>query len=141
MLSQHTNNFATFVSPKVTPGQPAKILVADDEPDILKLIELYLKRVGYAVVLAANGLEALEKAQQENPDLIILDRMMPGMDGLSVCRELRRNSSQVGILMITGLGADDDQRSGLEAGADDYMVKPFALRELVTRVETLLQKT
>ncbi len=116
-----------------------KILLADDEQDILMLVNFHLQRAGYQVILAENGREALEKAQQEKPLLAILDRMMPEMDGVEVCRQLREASPGMYIIMLTALATDDHRIGGLEAGADDYIAKPFNPRELTLKVKAMLR--
>ena len=117
-----------------------KILLADDEQEVLMLVNFHLQRAGYTVVLAENGLEALEIAAQEKPVLAILDRMMPEMDGVEVCRRLREVSPGMYIIMLTAM-ADDEQRiDGLEAGADDYMSKPFNAKELILKVNAMLRR-
>lgn len=115
------------------------ILVVDDEQNIVKLARLYLNRDGYQVEAAYNGAEALEKAKSLRPDLIILDIMMPEMDGLAVCQELRKTSN-VPIIILTARDDDVDRIVGLELGADDYMTKPFNPRELVARVKAVLRR-
>lgn len=119
----------------------AKILVVDDEPDAVELIEFNLKAAGYEVVTAADGEEALKKARSLLPSLIILDLMLPEVDGLEVCKILRRDSrtSAVPIIMLTAKAAEIDRVLGLELGADDYLTKPFSPRELVLRVKRLLR--
>ena len=116
------------------------VLVVDDEKNIVQLARLYLNKEGYEVESAYDGLEALKKAKSVRPDLIILDLMMPEMDGLEVCRELRKTSN-VPIIMLTAKGDDIDRIVGLEIGADDYMTKPFNPRELVARVKAVLRRT
>lgn len=118
---------------------PSRILVVEDEPEISSLIQLELGCEGYEVKVAGNGLDGLREARQWEPDLIILDRMLPGMDGLSVCRRLRR-SSDVPVLMLTVLGEINDRVEGLDAGANDYLVKPFDLDELLARVRVQLRQ-
>lgn len=115
------------------------ILVVDDEQNIVKLARLYLTRDGYHVEAAYDGAEALEKAKALRPDLIILDIMMPEMDGLAVCRELRKTSN-VPIIILTARDDDVDRIVGLELGADDYITKPFNPRELVARVRAVLRR-
>ena len=115
------------------------ILVVDDEQNIVKLARLYLNKDGYQVEAAYDGAEALEKAKSLRPDLIILDIMMPEMDGLAVCRELRKTSN-VPIIILTARDDDVDRIVGLELGADDYMTKPFNPRELVARVRAVLRR-
>ena len=116
------------------------ILVVDDEQNIVKLARLYLNKDGYQVEAAYDGAEALEKAKSLRPDLIILDIMMPEMDGLAVCRELRKTSN-VPIIILTARDDDVDRIVGLELGADDYMTKPFNPRELVARVKAVLRRS
>ncbi len=116
------------------------ILVVDDEQNIVKLARLYLNKDGYQVEAAYNGAEALEKAKSLRPDLIILDIMMPEMDGLAVCQELRKTSN-VPIILLTARDDDIDRVVGLELGADDYVTKPFNPRELVARVKAVLRRT
>lgn len=116
-----------------------KILVVDDEPQILKVLQAYLEKEGYHVVSAMDGLAALEVFNRENPTFVILDLNLPGLDGLEVCREIRRNST-VPILMLTARVEEVDKLIGLELGADDYVVKPFSPREIVARVKTILKR-
>jgi DNA-binding response OmpR family regulator len=115
------------------------VLVADDERNIQELARLYLTNDGFLVETAANGREALEKARAASPNLILLDIMMPEMDGWEVCRELRRESD-VPIIIITARGDDVDKVVGLELGADDYITKPFNPRELIARVKAVLRR-
>ena len=115
------------------------ILVVDDEQNIVKLARLYLNKNGYQVEAAYDGAEALEKAKAIRPDLIILDIMMPEMDGLAVCQELRKTSN-VPIIILTARDDDVDRIVGLELGADDYITKPFNPRELVARVKAVLRR-
>jgi DNA-binding response OmpR family regulator len=119
-----------------------KILVVDDEPDALELIQYNLKTAGFDVVTAADGEEALKKARTSNPALIILDVMLPEVDGLEVCKALRqdRTTAAVPIVMLTAKAAEIDRVLGLELGADDYVTKPFSPRELVLRVKALLRR-
>ena len=115
------------------------ILVVDDEPKIVKLARDYLERSGYRVVTAVNGQTALSIARQEKPDMVVLDLNLPGMDGLDVCRTLRRESD-VPIIMLTARVEETDRLIGLELGADDYITKPFSPRELVARVRAVLRR-
>ncbi len=115
------------------------ILVVDDEKNIVQLARLYLNKEGFRVEAAYDGAQALEKAKILRPDLVILDIMMPEMDGLSVCRELRKTSN-VPIIILTARGDDVDRIVGLELGADDYVTKPFNPRELVARVKAVLRR-
>lgn len=120
-----------------------KILVVDDEPDALELIEFNLKAAGYDVVTAADGNEALKKARLIAPDLILLDLMLPEIDGLEVCKILRRDASTaaIPIIMLTAKAAEIDRILGLELGADDYVTKPFSPRELGLRIKNLMRRT
>ena len=118
----------------------AKILVVDDEPPIVDMLTYNLERANYEVIIARDGEEALKMALQEQPDLIILDLMLPRLDGLEVCRALRRERD-VPIIMLTARDAEVDRVVGLELGADDYVVKPFSVRELMVRVKNVLRRT
>ncbi|MGG0795993.1 response regulator transcription factor [Brevibacillus laterosporus] len=117
-----------------------KILVVDDEENILQVIRAYLERSGYIVYVAETGETALQVHQLLQPDLIILDLMLPDMSGEDICRKLRK-TSDIPILMLTAKSAEDDKINGLLMGADDYVSKPFSPRELVARVITLLRRT
>jgi len=117
----------------------ARILVVDDEPKIVQLVRDYLERAGFAVSTARNGDEALMRARQERPDLIVLDLGLPGFDGLEVTRRLRRDSG-VPIIMLTARDDETDKVVGLELGADDYVTKPFSPRELTARVGAVLRR-
>jgi DNA-binding response OmpR family regulator len=116
------------------------VLVVDDERNIVQLVKLYLTKEGFQVESAANGREALEKIHQVRPNLIVLDLMLPEIDGLEVCRRVRRESD-VPIIMVTARGEDVDRIVGLEIGADDYIAKPFNPRELVARVKAVLRRS
>lgn len=117
-----------------------KILIADDEPNILISLEFLMKREGYAVVLARDGQEALDAITRERPDLVLLDVMMPVKTGFDVCHEVRANDAvrDTRILLLTAKGRDTDVAKGLALGADAYMTKPFSTRELVQKVQALL---
>jgi DNA-binding response OmpR family regulator len=119
----------------------SKVLVVDDEPDAVELVEFNLRKAGLNVVTAEDGLEALTKARAHVPDLILLDVMLPGMDGLEVCRNLRKDpkTASIPIIMLTAKGAELDRVLGLELGAADYVTKPFSPRELMLRVKNLLE--
>jgi two-component system phosphate regulon response regulator PhoB len=119
-----------------------KILVVDDEPEAVELVEFNLKQAGFDVAVAADGAEALKKSRTLMPTLIVLDLMLPEVDGLEVCKMLRRDSStaKVPIIMLTAKAAEIDRILGLELGADDYITKPFSPRELVLRVKRILQR-
>jgi two-component system alkaline phosphatase synthesis response regulator PhoP len=116
-----------------------KVLVVDDDVKTVELVKLYLNRDGYRVLTAYNGLDALQIARESHPDLIVLDLMLPGMNGLDVCRTLRAESD-VPIIMLTALTTDDDRLTGLDLGADDYVTKPFSPRELAARVRAVLRR-
>jgi DNA-binding response OmpR family regulator len=118
---------------------PKKILLVDDEPEILEICGDYLRASSYDVVTARDGAQGLSSARREKPDLIVLDLMMPEMDGLDVCRAIRRESN-VPIIMLTARVEETDKLIGLELGADDYMTKPFSPRELVARVKVVLRR-
>jgi OmpR family response regulator RpaB len=117
-----------------------KILVIDDEASIRQIVETRLKLAGYEVITASDGVEALEQASLHNPSLIVLDVMMPKMDGFEVCRELRKNMTTP-IIMLTAKGDITDRIAALELGADDYVVKPFSPRELEARIKAVLRRT
>jgi DNA-binding response OmpR family regulator len=119
---------------------PQLILVVDDEPKVARLARDYLEKNGFHVLTTADGQSALTIARREKPDLIILDLMLPNIDGREVCRILRRESD-VPIIMLTALLEEIDQVTGLEIGADDYITKPFSVRALVARVRALLRRT
>jgi two-component system alkaline phosphatase synthesis response regulator PhoP len=115
------------------------ILIVDDEARIVKLARDYLEKAGFRVLSAADGVTGLAAARHDRPDLVVLDLMLPGMDGLDVCRSLRRESD-VPIIMLTARVEETDRLIGLELGADDYITKPFSPRELVARVRTVLRR-
>ncbi|MEB3328848.1 MAG: response regulator [Candidatus Sericytochromatia bacterium] len=117
-----------------------KILVIDDEASIRQIVETRLKLAGYEVITASDGVEALEQASIHSPNLIVLDVMMPKMDGFEVCRELRKNMTTP-IIMLTAKGDITDRIAALELGADDYVVKPFSPRELEARIKAVLRRT
>lgn len=120
--------------------QNNKVLVVDDDAHIAELIKLYFEKEGFTVATASNGREAVEKFKSESPAIIILDVMMPEMDGWDVCREIRKTSN-VPIIMLTAKGETFDKVLGLELGADDYMVKPFETKELIARVKAVLRRS
>lgn len=117
-----------------------KILVVDDDKNICELLRLYLEKEGYSVTLAFDGREGLDAFAKASPDLILLDVMMPNMDGWQVCREIRK-TSKCPIIMITAKGETIDKVLGLELGADDYVVKPFDSKEVVARIKAILRRT
>ena len=116
-----------------------RVLVVDDDAKTVELVKLYLTRDGYRVITAYDGTEALRLAREHRPDLIVLDLMLPGMDGLEVCRTLR-NESDVPMIMLTARTTDEDKLTGLGLGADDYVTKPFSPRELAARVRAVLRR-
>ncbi len=116
------------------------VLVVDDEPKLVKVVREYLEHDGYRVVSAGDGLEALERFRSERPDLVVLDLMLPEIDGLEVCRRIRQES-QVPIIMLTARAEEVDELIGLELGADDYVTKPFSPRTLLARVRSVLRRT
>ena len=120
--------------------QNEKILVADDEINIRRILETRLSIRGYKVFLAADGEEAITMFKKERPNLVILDLMLPKIDGYGVCRELRKES-KVPIIMLTALGGISDRVTGLELGADDYVIKPFSPKELEARIRSVLRRT
>ncbi len=119
------------------PGK--KVLVVDDDTKTVELVRLYLNRDGYRVLTAYDGVEALRLAREGHPDLIVLDLMLPGIDGLEICRILR-NESDVPIIMLTARTTDEDKLTGLDTGADDYITKPFSPRELAARIRAVLRR-
>jgi len=116
-----------------------RVLVVDDDAKTVELVKLYLKRDGYKVLTAYDGVEALRLARESHPDIIVLDLMLPGMDGLEVCRTLREESD-IPIIMLTAKSTDQDKITGLASGADDYVTKPFSPRELAARVRAVLRR-
>ena len=118
-----------------------QILVVDDEPAVRASLERALRLEGYDIALAANGAEALAALEKDDTDAVVLDVMMPGVDGLEVCRTMRRSGDRTPVLMLTARDAVSDRVAGLDAGADDYVVKPFALDELLARLRALLRRS
>jgi DNA-binding response OmpR family regulator len=121
----------------------SRVLIAEDEPDIRDLLAFHLERDGYEVARARTGAEALRQVRDRRPDLLILDLMLPEIDGLEVCRRLRQQTetSQLPIVMLTAKGDEVDRIVGLEVGADDYIVKPFSPKEVLARVRAVLRRT
>lgn len=129
--------------PYESPGSPdtsPRVLVVDDDPTVAEIVAGYLDRAGYAVDRADDGPTALTRAAAHRPDLVVLDLMLPGMDGLEVCRRIR-GEGPVPVIMLTARGDEEDRILGLEVGADDYVTKPFSPRELVLRVESVLRRS
>ncbi|MGI9602941.1 MAG: response regulator transcription factor [Acidimicrobiales bacterium] len=118
----------------------ARVIVAEDDPKQAELIRTYLTAEGHAVVVVHDGVSALEQARQRRPDLMVLDVMMPGLDGLDVCRILRFETD-IPIVFVTARATEDDMLAGLDLGADDYLTKPFSPRELMARVRTVLRRS
>lgn len=118
-----------------------KVLVVDDEPSIVTLLKFNLEKAGYVVITASDGKMGIEKAMEEKPDLIVLDLMLPGMDGMDVCKTLRQEKVKTPILMLTARDDEFDKVLGLELGADDYLTKPFSPREVIARVKAILRRT
>lgn len=117
-----------------------KILLVEDDGNIRELLRLYLEREGYDIIEAANGADGISKWKAESPDMLLLDVMMPVMDGWQVCREIRSSGAQLPIIMITAKGETADKVAGLEQGADDYIVKPLDMQEVVARVRALFRR-
>ncbi|MGI6649005.1 MAG: response regulator [Bacillota bacterium] len=118
-----------------------RILVVDDEETIVRLVSYNLEKEGFCVITADDGLSALEQVKRNSPDLLILDIMLPSIDGLEVCRRLRQENIRVPIIMLTARDTEIDKVLGLELGADDYVTKPFSPRELVARVKAILRRS
>ena len=121
--------------------KPAKILVVEDEPAMVAGLRDNFEFEGYEVITARDGEEGLQRALEESPDLVVLDVMMPRMSGLEVCRQLRAKRASIPIIMLTARGQEVDKVVGLELGADDYVTKPFSIRELLARVKSVLRRT
>jgi len=121
-------------------SSPASVLVVDDDPTVSDVVRRYLERAGYQVTLAADGETGLSEHARVRPDLVILDLMLPGLDGLEVCRRIRQQSARVPVIMLTALGEEMDRIAGLQLGADDYVTKPFSPRELVLRAQSVLRR-
>ena len=117
----------------------AKILIADDDRNIVELLRLYIEKEGYTTIIAYDGKQAISSFKNDNPDLVVLDVMMPEADGWQVCKEIRK-TSEVPIIMLTAKGETFDKVLGLELGADDYMVKPFETKELMARIKAVLRR-
>jgi DNA-binding response OmpR family regulator len=117
-----------------------RVLVVDDDATVSDVVRRYLERTGYVVMLAGDGHAALAAFREQRPDLVVLDLMLPGIDGLEVCRRMRAESRGLPVVMLTALGEEADRVLGLELGADDYVTKPFSPRELVLRVQSVLRR-
>ena len=118
----------------------ARVMVVDDDVTVREVVVTYLRAAGYDVGEAADGESALAELRDERADLVVLDLMLPGIDGLEVCRRIRAKGDEVPVIMLTALGSETDRVVGLERGADDYVTKPFSPRELVLRVESVLRR-
>jgi two-component system alkaline phosphatase synthesis response regulator PhoP len=118
------------------------ILIVEDEKDIVKMLEYNLKKEGFEILSVRNGEDAIESANKEHPDIVILDLMLPGIDGLEVCKSLKNNTktATIPIIMLTAKSQESDKVVGLELGADDYMTKPFSPRELIARIKAILRR-
>ena len=119
----------------------ARLLVVDDEPNILELLSVSLRFAGFEVDTATNGADALQKVRELAPDLLVLDVMLPGLDGFAVASRLRSNGDQVPIVFLTAKDATEDRVQGLTLGGDDYVTKPFSLEEVVARIRSVLRRT
>jgi DNA-binding response OmpR family regulator len=124
----------------VAPTPQARILIVDDDPKLVATLTRYAANAGWATLSTGDGVSALRLARAEQPDLLVLDRMLPELDGVSVCRLLRENST-VPIIMLTARSTEDDRLEGLDVGADDYVVKPFSPRELIARIRAVLRRS
>ncbi len=129
------------VPTKSSAGQTVKILVVEDEPAMVAGLRDNFEFEGYQVITARDGVEGLQRALEESPDLVVLDVMMPRMSGLEVCKQLRAKRGSIPIIMLTARGQEVDKVVGLELGADDYVTKPFSIRELLARVKAVLRRT
>ena len=116
------------------------VLIVEDDPHTVEVVQLYLRRDGHQVISAADGLEGLRLAREAHPDLVVLDLMLPGMDGIEICR-LLREESEVPIVMLTARVEEEDRLAGLDLGADDYVTKPFSPRELAARIRAVLRRS
>jgi DNA-binding response OmpR family regulator len=117
-----------------------QILIIEDDREISDLLEIHLKELGHRIIKASNGIKGLDIAKNESIDLIILDLILPGMDGIDICREVRKMQNYIPILMLTARSEEIDKVIGLEIGADDYLTKPFSIRELVARVKAIFRR-
>jgi DNA-binding response OmpR family regulator len=127
----------------MTVRPPTRVLVAEDDPDIGSLLEHYLKKAGFLPTLVASGRDVIPHIKRDTPDLIVLDLMLPGLDGLQLCRTIRAdtNTAAIPIIMLTAKGEESDRIAGLELGADDYITKPFSPNEVIARIKALLRRS
>ncbi len=139
-VPETTRSRSADVHPNGTPS-PAKILIVEDEPNMVAGLRDNFEYEGYQVIAAQDGVEGLERALAESPDLIVLDVMMPRMSGLEVCKRLKAQRPSMPIIMLTARGQEVDKVVGLELGADDYITKPFSVRELLARIKAVLRRT
>jgi two-component system, OmpR family, response regulator VicR len=132
--------FESPTIPGMAEARPHRVLIVDDEPGIVDVLTFSLQEDGFETLVAADGITALRIALTESPSLVLLDLMLPGLDGLTVCREIRA-ASDMPIILLTAKGSESDRISGLELHADDYVVKPFSTRELIARIRTILRRS
>src|SRR5499433_3944850 len=142
LKSSHTCHAGILLSCGISLGVSKKILIVEDESDLVKLLKYNLEKEGFKVGYATDGALALAEARRDPPDVVILDLMLPGIDGLEVCRQLRRNDrfARTPILILSARSEEADRVVGLELGADDYVTKPFSTREVIARVRALLRR-
>jgi two-component system OmpR family response regulator len=138
---QQTHSVRRFNAPMAAKDRPARVLVVDDEPAITELLGTALRYMGYQVATARSGAAALEVASSTAPDLVVLDVMLPDIDGFEVCRRLRQDRDLVPVIFLTARDAEDDRVTGFIRGGDDYVTKPFSLEELTLRIGALLRRT
>jgi DNA-binding response OmpR family regulator len=139
-MRAYSEQVPTAAAVRPDPLQGRRVLVVDDDPTVSEVVCSYLRSAGFIVDVADDGLRAVELARGIRPDLVVLDRMLPGIDGLEVCRRIRAEGPMP-VIMLTALREQGDRIDGLEAGADDYLAKPFSPRELVLRVQSVLRRT
>ena len=130
-----------FAPPQADALAGRRVLVIEDDPMVCEVVGQYLRSAGFVVDEAVDGLAGLRRAEAVPPDLVVLDRMLPLLDGIEVCRRIRQNWGALPVIMLTALGEEEHRIAGLEAGADDYLVKPFSPRELVLRVQSVLRRS
>lgn len=118
-----------------------KVLIVEDEENIRSFIKLFLRNNGFEVFETDSGIDALNIVNKQKPDIVVLDIMLPDLDGFKICSEIRKHNSNIGVIMLTAKGQDKDKIDGLESGADDYMIKPFNPKELLLRIKSILRRT